>query len=272
MNARLAFVVVILLITAWACHPAPAGGNQVSVPSIIEPVPSRPTQADPDRPGEWIALPGIEPQVRAFLVAPPGDGPLPALLVTHFIHGITPESRRLARQFCRRGFLVIIPDLMDGLTITSPLAQKDALLAISPERTQAILNAGLTFLRQHPRAKGQPTGLLGVSALGSYAFQFLASGPPVDRAAFDSSVVFLLKPALKPVPTPTLLLTGSENKAFGDFSDSRLAQALGGASSGKWEVIPNGGNELLDPIAMGANDAIQTATLDRFAVWFKEKR
>lgn len=272
MHARLAFVVFILVFAAWACHPSPAEGQKISIPSIIEPVPSQPTQADADRPGEWIAIPGVEPKVRGFLVAPPGDGPLPALLVTHFPHGITPESRRLARQFCRRGFLVIIPDFMDGLTITSPLAQKEALLAISPERTQAILNASLTFLRQHPRAKGQSIGLLGVSALGSFAFQFLASGPAIDRAAFDSSVVFLLKPAEKPIPAPVLLLTGSGNKAFDSFSDSRLVQALGGASNGKWEVIPNGGNELLDPIAMGANGAVQAATLDRFAQWFKEKR
>ena len=58
---------------------------------------------------------GTTEQIRAYLVAPAGDGPFPPVLVIHENRGLNPHIEDVARRFAVEGFLALAPD---GLTAT----------------------------------------------------------------------------------------------------------------------------------------------------------
>ncbi len=61
----------------------------------------------------WINYPspgGTSGEMRAYLAAPVGDGPFPAVLVMHENRGLNPYIQDVARRFAVAGFLALAPD------------------------------------------------------------------------------------------------------------------------------------------------------------------
>lgn len=70
---------------------------------------------DPDIVPEYVTYPSPEGhgEVRAYQVAPAGDGPWPAVLVIHENRGLNPYIEDVARRLAKAGYLALAPD---GLT------------------------------------------------------------------------------------------------------------------------------------------------------------
>ncbi|TJZ86699.1 YghX family hydrolase [Paracoccus hibiscisoli] len=70
---------------------------------------------DPEIVPEYVTYPSPEGHgaVRAYQVAPAGDGPWPAVLVIHENRGLNPYIEDVARRLAKAGYLALAPD---GLT------------------------------------------------------------------------------------------------------------------------------------------------------------
>ncbi len=61
--------------------------------------------------GERITYPSASGGVEAYLARPSDDGPWPAIVVVHEVHGLTPHIEDLARRFAQQGYLALAPNL-----------------------------------------------------------------------------------------------------------------------------------------------------------------
>ena len=63
---------------------------------------------------EYVSYPSTEHEVRAYLAAPPGNGPWPTLIVIHEWTGLIPYVEDVSRRLAREGYLALAPDLYSG--------------------------------------------------------------------------------------------------------------------------------------------------------------
>ena len=108
----------------------------------------------------WIDYPspgGTSGEMRAYLVAPVGEGPFPAVLVMHENRGLNPYVQDVARRFAVAGFLALAPDGLspiggypgnddDGRTMQRTLDQA--------ELRQDMANSAL-FVKAHELSNGK---------------------------------------------------------------------------------------------------------------------
>lgn len=149
-------------------------------PASSSPAPS-PVQA------QWIALPGADGPLEAWLARPPaGDGP--GLLLLQEIFGVNAHIRAVAQQYALAGFTVLAPDLFHRQARRVDLgyegADRERALALmkglSREQALADLQAAVQWLRQGPGGP-RPVGAIGYCMGGRLAFLAAACGG-VDRA------------------------------------------------------------------------------------------
>lgn len=105
---------------------------------------------DPDIVPEYVtyASPKGHGDVRAYQVAPAGEGPWPAVLVVHENRGLNPYIEDVARRLAKAGYLALAPD---GLTSKGGYPGNDedgrALQAeVDPERLMNDFFAGAEHL------------------------------------------------------------------------------------------------------------------------------
>lgn len=126
---------------------------------------------------------GSTKKVKAYLVAPAGDGPFPAVLVIHENRGLNPHIEDVARRFAVEGFLALAPDALtavggypgnddDGRTLQRSLDRK--LLA------RDMMN-GARFLKNHKLSSNK----LGVTGFcwGGYVTNYLAASLKAELQA-----------------------------------------------------------------------------------------
>ncbi len=118
---------------------------------------------------------GSTQKMRAYMVAPAGNGPFPAVLVIHENRGLNPHIEDVARRFAVEGFLALAPDALtavggypgnddDGRTLQRSLDRK--LLV------KDMVN-GARFLKNHELSSSR----LGVTGFcwGGYVTNYLAA-------------------------------------------------------------------------------------------------
>lgn len=224
-------------------------------PPLVAEMPTAPAPADEGIPGNWEPLAGMEPRARAFVVEPPGSGPVPGILLVHSAWGINKDVRMLARQLAGAGFLVVAPDLLDGVEAGTRLGVQELQKGISASRAQASLLAGLERLKSHPRSQDRPHGLLGLSASGVFAAAISRPENGFKVLVFDSA--YFKDPELEGLARagcPVRLLVGTENAVLTAAKVDSLKEKMS-AQGVSFEaiVIPQAGTDLFDSQARGYN-------------------
>ncbi|CAM3474463.1 YghX family hydrolase [Paracoccus nototheniae] len=114
---------------------------------------------DPAIVPEYITYPSPEGHgaVRAYQVAPAGEGPWPAVLVIHENRGLNPYIEDVARRLAKAGYLALAPD---GLTSKGGYPGNDeegrALQAeVDPEKLMSDFFAAAEFLMAHEAGTGK---------------------------------------------------------------------------------------------------------------------
>lgn len=114
---------------------------------------------DPDILPEYVTYPSPEGhgEVRAYQVAPAGEGPWPAVLVIHENRGLNPYIEDVARRLAKAGYLALAPD---GLTSKGGYPGNDeegrALQAeVDPTLLMNDFFAGAEHLMAHEQSTGK---------------------------------------------------------------------------------------------------------------------
>jgi carboxymethylenebutenolidase len=117
---------------------------------------------------------GSEKPVTAYLSAPEGKGPFPAIIVIHENRGLNDETRDVARRFAAEGFVALAPDLLSRVGGTdkmeSPDAARTAIMAMDPADAIADLEAGLKYLAAQPNVDADQIGSVGFCWGGARSF------------------------------------------------------------------------------------------------------
>lgn len=100
----------------------------------------------------------------------------PGLLLIYEAFGLGPEMKRVARDFAREGYVVLIPDLFDRGPKALCVAQ--ALRAISTQQGKqyADLEAARRWLAARPEVDGTRLGVVGFCLGGGFALVLATTG------------------------------------------------------------------------------------------------
>lgn len=108
---------------------------------------------------------------QAYLVrpGPDGEGTGPGVLVLHSWWGLTPGIKDLCNRLCDEGFVVLAPDLSEGLQPQTAAEAELELSASDPNTTAALILASAVALRSATDDPSGPIAVVGFSMGGSWA-------------------------------------------------------------------------------------------------------
>ena len=122
---------------------------------------------------------GVAHNMHAFLVAPDGPGPYPAVLVLHTSGGLKPADLDFAKRLADQGYVCLVPSFMDAYRITPQ--GRAATFTTYGDRIYADFVGAIAMLRQNDKVKGGKVGAVGFSN-GGYFATWLALTDKVDAA------------------------------------------------------------------------------------------
>jgi carboxymethylenebutenolidase len=106
-------------------------------------------------------------QLEAYLAAPTGPGPHPAVILLHERYGLMQHNLDLAQRFAREGFLCLAPNMYSRDPEPEKLANGEIYRRLADAVVLADLNATMDFLRSEPVDLGH-LALMGVCISGRW--------------------------------------------------------------------------------------------------------
>ena len=132
-----------------------------------------------------LPLPGLDH--AAVLAMPPGEGPVPAVVVVHDITGFRSDTRRHCVRFADEGFAAAAPDLYAGGRPSCVVRTLTSLLRGQGEGL-AVIEATRAALAAHPRVDPARIGIVGFCMGGGFALLAAADGPYAVAGPFYGTV------------------------------------------------------------------------------------
>ncbi len=139
---------------------------------------------------EWVTLKTDgDRDVRAFVVFPEVDRPVPAVVVIHENRGLNEWARSLADQVAEAGFVAVAPDLLSGMgpdgggtdSFRNSDAAREAIYKLTPER----VNAGLDAAVKHAKGLEATSDVVTVAGFcwgGGQSFRYATHNPAIAAA------------------------------------------------------------------------------------------
>lgn len=258
--ARRALALSLLALAGCGRGPAPQPVEFPALPPVLAEVPATPVLADADAPGMFERLPQLQSPTRAFVVAPQSP-PQAAIVLIHGTWGLDRATRRLGRELAEAGFLVVAPDLLEGLEPTSRLTTNELIKSADGSAMTPVLAAAAERALSDPAVAGKPLGVVGLSTGGVWALEWLESAPRIAAIAFDSAPLARSRPLRLP-GVPVLLLYGQESMAFERSTREELERAHQDAGTRlRLQPIAGAGNDLFDEGVAGFSPSGRVAAL-----------
>ncbi len=242
--------------------------------SIIQPPPDSPQPADPGKPGVWEKAPGLEPAGRLLVIGAEEDSDLAPLLLVPSRWGVSPEIRDQARRLAAAGFLVVVPDLFDGVEPRHRLAVEELQQGVAEERALALIDAAARRVRSDPRTSAEKVAIFGSAVGGYWAYAWARQRPEgVAAVALDSTMLEWDPRALEGCRAPVLLLVGGASSIFHADQRRLIAEAFDGAGiEARVEAVEGAGTDLFDPLATGWSEDAQQRAFQVLIDFLKEYR
>jgi carboxymethylenebutenolidase len=241
-------------------------------PPIVEPVPEEPRPADEGEAGTFEAA-DVEPPARQLVVPAIGEGEATAgIVLVHSVWGVDESFRDLARELARHGFVVVAPDLYEGVVSTTRLSHEDLVQGIARERAVDLIRAAVARLDEAPGRPELPEIIVSLRAGAPFAALAASESEDVDGLVIDTGV--LPEPAIpdRELGFPTLLLAGERNRSFTPRVRERLQQSFKEAGNTLvLELLPGAGTDLFDDRAMGFSAVARDAAMERLVRYVRER-
>jgi carboxymethylenebutenolidase len=92
------------------------------------------------------------PDVRAYVVTPPGDGPFPVVIMIHEFYGLNESIVGKAEGLALEGYLVIAPDTFRGSTTSWIPRAIYQVVTNKPEQVNQDLDSVYAWIEAQPNA------------------------------------------------------------------------------------------------------------------------
>lgn len=173
------------------------------------------------------------PDVRAFVAYPEGDGPFPAVIMIHEFYGLNESIVGKAKGLAEKGYVVIAPDTFRGSTTSWIPRAIYQVITNKPTQVNQDLDAVYDWIVSQPKIAVDRVGILGFCYGGRTSLAYSLHN---DQLA--ATVIFYGSPetdaeALKALPGPVLGIFGGADNSIPVKSVHAFEDALNQAD------IPN---------------------------------
>lgn len=157
---------------------------------------------------------------HGYLVAESGAASQPALILIHEWWGLNDHIKEIAGRFAGEGYVVLAPDLYDGMKTKNPEEAGKLMQGLDPGVALEKLDAAVEYLKSLPEVDPERIGVTGFCMGGSYALLFACHNKSVKASApFYGDVPAEEK--LKNLSAPVLFI-GAENDFW--ITQDKMAQ------------------------------------------------
>jgi len=161
-------------------------------------------------------IPGLggNPDVRAYVARPQGQGPYPTVIMIHEFFGLNEDIVSKADLLAESGYLVIAPDTFRGSTTSLIPRAIYQVITAKPEEINADLDAVFAWLESQPEVDPNRIAVLGFCYGGRSSLAYSLHN---DRIA--ATVVFYGSPETDPgilaaLPGPVLGIFGGADASI----------------------------------------------------------
>lgn len=157
---------------------------------------------------------GGGPEVYAFVAAPEGEGPFPAVIMIHDFFGLNESIVGKAQALAEEGYLVVAPDTFRGMTTSWIPTAIYQVLTARPEQVSQDLDAVFAWLEGQPQVAAGRVGIAGFCYGGRVSLNYSLHNPELG-----ATVVFYGSPVtdvetLKALPAPLLGIFGGADRTI----------------------------------------------------------
>jgi carboxymethylenebutenolidase len=147
---------------------------------------------------------------KGNLIKPEGEAiSYPALIIVHEWWGLNEHIRSIAERFAGEGYVVLAPDLFDGVVTKSVDEASQLMQALKPEHGLSILNGAVEFLKATEGVDANRIGVTGFCMGGTFALLLACKNLSIKASApFYGDVP--AEEVLKDLSAPVLFI-GAEN-------------------------------------------------------------
>ena len=171
--------------------------------------------------------------VRTYVVAPPGDGPFPAVIMIHEFYGLNESVVGKAEGLAQEGYLVVAPDTFRNSTTAWIPRAIYQVVTNKPEQVNQDLDSVYAWIEAQPNAAADRIGIVGYCYGGRAS---LSNSLHNDQLA--ATVIFYGSPitdpqVLRSLPGPVLGIFGGADSSIPEEDVHAFESALNQAG------IPN---------------------------------
>jgi len=148
------------------------------------------------------------PDVYAYVAAPAGQGPFPAVIMIHEFFGLNESIVGKAEALADEGYLVVAPDTFRGSTTAWIPTAIYQVLTAQPEQVSQDLDTVYAWLEGQPQVQAERTGIAGFCYGGRVSLNY-----SLHNSKLAATVVFYGSPVtdaetLKALSAPLLGIFG----------------------------------------------------------------
>lgn len=152
--------------------------------------------------------------VRAYVAAPPGEGPFPAVIMIHEFYGLNQSIVGKAQGLAEEGYVVVAPDTFRGST-TSWIPRAIFQVITTPaEQVNQDLDSVFLWLAAQPNVRADRIAIMGFCYGGRTSLLYSLHNPNLAATAIFYGSLVTDANVLKQLPGPVLGIFGGADQSI----------------------------------------------------------
>jgi carboxymethylenebutenolidase len=155
-----------------------------------------------------------EPEVRAYVATPPGEGPFPVVIMIHEFYGLNQSIVDKAEGLAQEGYLVVAPDTFRGSTTAWIPRAIYQVITNNPDQVNRDLDSVYAWIAAQPNAAQNRIGIAGFCYGGRASLSY-----SLRNNQLAATVIFYGSPVTDPqvlrsLPGPVLGIFGGADNSI----------------------------------------------------------
>ncbi len=155
-----------------------------------------------------------EPEVRAYVATPPGEGPFPVVIMIHEFYGLNQSIVDKAEGLAQEGYLVVAPDTFRGSTTAWIPRAIYQVITNNPDQVNRDLDSVYAWIAAQPNAAQNRIGIAGFCYGGRASLSY-----SLHNNQLAATVIFYGSPVTDPqvlrsLPGPVLGIFGGADNSI----------------------------------------------------------
>jgi carboxymethylenebutenolidase len=150
--------------------------------------------------------------VSGYLAVPESPGRHPALVVIQEWWGLNDWVKEQAREFARKGYVALAPDLYHGKVATAPAEARKLMQTMPRDRAIRDLKAAYAYLAAMPNVEKNKIGSIGWCMGGGYSLQLAIHEPSLAACVINYGELTTDPAQLEKIKAPLMGNFGADDR------------------------------------------------------------